>query len=89
MDPASPVIVSKKYLKEHKIAENQEEYRTLPAIILKDGTVISRWTLSWKERVKILLSGSMWISVLTFGFKLQPLLPQVDEPENILPEDVR
>ena len=57
-------------------AENQPEYNPLPAFINKDtnsmGQVISCWELSFKERVKILFTGKMWVSICAFGKPLSP-----------------
>lgn len=60
-------------------AENQPEYLPLPAR-KTDGQVISCWGLTLRERLKVLLTGRVWYSVLTFGKPLQPQHPQVDSP---------
>jgi len=72
-------------LPEHEIMRygaHQPEYRPLPmwADNTLEGRRVSRWTLSWKERFQILFGGSIWITVLTFGRPLQPLLPQAHCP---------
>lgn len=54
-------------------AKDQPEYLTLPAVRLPDGTVVTRWSLTWLERVKVALGGSIWLSVLTFNQPLQPV----------------
>jgi hypothetical protein len=59
-------------------AENQSEYNQLPAYKHVDGQVICCWKLSWPERVKILLSGILWQSVLTFNRPLQPQFLSVE-----------
>ena len=43
--------------KEHNViyAKNQAEYQQLPALKGEDGTVISCWKLSWKEKIKLLI----------------------------------
>lgn len=61
-------------------AENQPEYLPLPAHKGQGGEVISCWKLSWGERLKILLSGRIWLSVYTFNTPLQPLLPTAENP---------
>lgn len=61
-------------------AKNQKEYQPLPAYIAEDGTVVSRWQLSLKERFKLLFQGKLYISVLTFSQPLQPLLPTIRSP---------
>ena len=61
-------------------AENQTQYLPLPAYKSCEGEVISCWRLTWRERLKVLLDGEIWIRVLTFGNPLQPLLPEIDSP---------
>lgn len=61
-------------------AKDQKEYLPLPAYRSGDGRVISCWSLSWRERLVVLLRGRLWLSVLTFNQPLQPLLPQTDYP---------
>lgn len=61
-------------------AENQPEYLPLPALknVNPDGTtagmgeVISCWKLSFKERIKILFTGKLWVSLAMFGKPLTP-----------------
>ena len=55
-------------------AENQPEYQPLPALRLetKEGEVISCWKMSFKERIKILFLGKIWLSIYTFN---KPLMP--------------
>lgn len=64
-------------------AKDQPEYQPLPALRLDDGTVTSCWQLSWGERLKLLLTGKLWFTQLTFGYALQPQLPQVDVPAHV------
>jgi len=79
MIPTSPVIPG--FEKEEVVfAKDQPEYVPLPAIRCSDGEVISRWRLGWRERLKILWTGSLYLRQLTFGQKLQPQLPTVDCP---------
>ena len=58
---------------------SQPQYLPLPAF--KDpgphGTVITRWQLSWRERLALLFGGDLYLIVLTFGEALQPLMPEV------------
>lgn len=78
MYPASPVIEG---FKEVIFAKDQPQYLPLPAIICEDGMVISRWKFTWKERVRVLLCGNLWLQQLTFHSPLQPQLPTVERPE--------
>ena len=61
-------------------AEDQEEYLPLPVHRTEDGLVISCWRLSLRERLKLVWTGRLWWSVLTFNHPLQPQLPSVDYP---------
>lgn len=66
-------------------AEDQPEYLPLPAYRDDDneGSVISCWQLSWRERFKILWTGQFWFTQWTFHSPLQPQLPSVDRPITI------
>lgn len=59
-----------------EIAKDQEEYNTLYAYMDSEVTV-SCYKLSFKERLKILLSGELWLGQANFGNPLQPQLPSV------------
>lgn len=86
MKPMSPVLPKQPMFIETIIAKDQPEYQPLPAVITTDGTVISRWSLTWRERLRVLWTGSLWFQQLTFGYPLQPQLPQVKEPTLIVSE---
>lgn len=62
------------------LAENQPEYLPLPVHRAADGTVVSCWTLTLWERVKLLFTGRLWLLQLTFGEPLQPQSPTVHRP---------
>lgn len=70
--------------KEHNkvYAEHQKEYLPLPVYEddVQGGRVYHCWQLSLMERVKILFTGKLWINVLNFKQKLQPILPMIDNP---------
>lgn len=82
MKPVSPVIPGAA-LPEVTFAKDQPQYLPLPAY--RDsgdkGAVLSRWRLSWKERLKILWTGNLYLWCLTFQQPLQPLFPTVDKPD--------
>lgn len=61
-------------------AKDQPEYLPLPAHKTVDGLIISCWSLSWRERIKVLFIGRIWWSVMTFNHPLQPLMSSVDSP---------
>lgn len=56
-------------------AENQPEYQPLPAFIKDNpqGETVSCWQLSFKERIKILITGKLWVSLWTFNKPLTPM----------------
>lgn len=59
-------------------AKDQKEYQPLPAYKDKDGKVITCWSLSFKERLKVLFSGKIYVNQLTFKKPLQPILVTID-----------
>jgi hypothetical protein len=61
---------------------DQLEYQPLPAYPCQDDerTVISRWKLTWSERLRILWTGNIWLSLLTFGHPIQPSMLSVEPP---------
>ena len=60
-------------------AKNQPEYLPLPVYKTGDGTVKSCWKLSFHERLKVLLTGKIWLMVMTFNHPLQPSLLSVNK----------
>lgn len=65
-------------------AKDQPQYYPFPAWKNKGdmrGQIVGCWKLSFKERVKILIAGRIWHSILTFNHPLQPQMLWVDKPE--------
>jgi hypothetical protein len=63
-------------------AKDQPEYLPLPAHKTPDGQVTSCWKMSWKERLRCIVTGRIFITMLTFNKPLQPLRLAVDfKPE--------
>jgi len=56
-------------------AEDQPEYTPLPALKINstEGHMITCWKLTWRERIKVLFSGLVWHSLMTFN---KPPMPQ-------------
>ena len=48
-------------------AKNQPPYLPLPAYRTDDGQVISCWGLSFRERLRVLLKGRVYLKLLTFN----------------------
>ena len=71
----------------HKIAEEQDEYETLPAHInAKEGIVTCCIQLSDEEIEKIVKNKCFWHSQLTQLQPMQPILMSVNKPE-MLPNE--
>lgn len=66
-------------------AKDQPQYQALPAYHFGDaeGRIACRWSLSWRERLRVLFTGTIWHQVLTFGQPLQPQKLTVEKPEMV------
>ena len=55
-------------------AKDQPEYQPLPALVLDSpiGEVISCWKLSFRERLRVLFLGRIWVSLASFKKPLTP-----------------
>src|SRR5438552_5977957 len=62
-------------------AADQPEYLPLPVWRRQDGRVVSRWRLTWRERIAALSGRSIYFEVLTFGQPLQTICPTFSEAE--------
>lgn len=80
MEPITPVIPKYPFEPFITFAANQPPYKPLPAWRSEDGTVVSRWRLSWTERLRILFFGDLWLTQLTFNNRLQPVKLTVECP---------
>lgn len=54
-------------------AKDQLPYLPLPARKDEDGRVVSCWRASFKERLRLLFFGRVYVSMLTFNKPLQPI----------------
>ena len=61
---------------------NQPEYTPLPAQVLPGdyGQTITCWELTQEEMEQVKKTGKIWLSVLTFGQPLQPVLLTDEKP---------
>lgn len=63
------------------IAESQEEYKTLVAAIYETPEghqiLLTRWKLSVEEVNRIINGEDIYVSLMTFGTPMQPILVQV------------
>lgn len=64
-------------------AENQDEYKSLPAFVDKDGIVVTCYKLSFIDIVKVIFTGKIWLGVMTFKKPLQPQLLSVNKEDII------
>ena len=64
-------------------AKDQPEYLPLPAFKndSPQGEVISCWHLSYRERIKLLITGKLWVSLLSFNKPLTPSFFTVDKKD--------
>lgn len=79
MQPITPIIPGFN-IPTVTFAKDQPEYNPLPAWRGDDGMVVTRWRASWGERLKMLLTGDLWLTVLTFNRPLQPVKLQTSCP---------
>lgn len=64
-------------------AKDQPEYQPPPALKIEgpEGHVISCWKLSFKERLKVLFFGRVWVDLLSFNKPLTPSFLAVNRKE--------
>ncbi len=73
MTPITPIIPGNFETPTVTFAKDQPQYTPLPAWRGADGTVVTRWRATWRERLRFLLFGDMWLTMLTFNQPLQPV----------------
>lgn len=64
-------------------AKDQSQYIPLPAHRdeTQESVVTSCWLLTWKEALRLLLTGRLWIQQMTYRSSLQPILPSAEKPD--------
>ena len=64
-------------------AKDQPEYQPLPALKIDapTGEVISCWRLTFKERLKVLVFGRVWMSLMSFNKPLTPSYLSIDRKD--------
>jgi hypothetical protein len=92
MKPQSPVAYDPETrwgVSEITFAKDQPQYIPLPALRFQDGLVVTRWKMSWKERIQILFGSSVYLGLLTYNRPLQPIRisTSVDEVVGLMPQD--
>jgi hypothetical protein len=78
--PISPIVPGVD-LPEVVLGKNQPEYQPLPVYYADDGMVLTRWKLTWKERLLCLLYGDVYLFQLTFHQPLQPCSVEIERPK--------
>lgn len=68
------------------IGRGQEEYDEIPALLDSDSVITSCWRLSEEEIARVMKTGVIWVSQITFGRKFQPQVLLVDPPFPIIPQ---
>lgn len=65
----------------HTITKHQPPYNPLPAYHNQNiGLVVCCWKLSWRERLEVLLLGTIWHQIKTFNQPLQPQMLTTTKP---------
>lgn len=62
------------------IAKDQPQYLPLPALVTVDGQVTSCWAMTWRERLRAMFTGRVYVTNLTFRQPLQPQIVSLDPP---------
>lgn len=65
------------------LAKNQPQYIPLPANLVRNLYVETRWKLSWLERLRVLCTGEIHLYLMTFGNPLQPIRLSVKRVEDL------
>ena len=79
MKAVSPIVRGLD-LPETVYAKDQPQYDPLPVFKQEDGITLSRWHLTWRERLRVLFKGDVYLWMMTFNHPLQPVLLEVEEP---------
>ena len=80
MKPTSPIVPGMD-LPEVNIARYKPEYRTLPAVRVGEDTIVTRWRMSWRERLRVLATGNIYLWIMHYGKPIQPVLLEACKPE--------
>lgn len=81
MKAISPVVPGFEHL-EIVLAKDQPEYAPLPALPVDDAhKLITRWHLTWRERLQILFRGDLYLWIWTFGERVQPVALDTSVPD--------
>ena len=83
MTPQDVVFVGDRSFQKIKIAEDQKEYQTLPAVKTREGNANTvRYKLSRNELDRLNEGSDLFLTVITMGEPLQPLMPFVNDAKH-------
>ena len=83
MTPQDLVFVGQESFRKLSIAEVQPEFETLPAILSRDGNAVTiRYKLSPLELDKLNHGSDVFLTVLTMGGSIPPLMPFVNDAKH-------
>jgi len=80
MKPSVPIIPGET-LPVTTYAKDQPGYQPLPVWRDDDGATLSRWHCTWRERLRILITGDVYLWQLTFNRPLQPVSMESKAPD--------
>lgn len=60
-----------------EIAKYQTEYAPLPALVFRDGKVLTEWELTEDERIRLIRGERLRLWIWTCGERLQPVALEV------------
>ena len=81
VDPCIPLELLPPGCRASLLAEQQQEYLTLPSVRTPDGKVVTRWRLSAEEVAAIARGADLYLIVWTFGQPFQPVALTVAPPD--------
>jgi hypothetical protein len=69
-----------------ELSNHDPEAKPVPVLELeeREGTVIICWKLTWRERLRVVLTGVIWNAVVTFHRPMQPVILTVKRPFNYM-----
>jgi hypothetical protein len=60
---------------------NGSNVQDLAAFVYEDGTVLTRWRMSWRQRIMALFTGNIYLWQMTGGRGFSPCALTVGEPK--------
>ena len=69
-------------------AKDQPQYQPIPVFedSSPNGTIVSCWELTWKEKLKIIFTGKIWMGLMCFHKPLTPSILSVNKKDLIVTE---